>query len=88
MVFRVIVPKQRRAFEIGRHPIQFIYQSPAALSKTHQADWQKVRILWRKRFMSEAPPPNFICDREIARANARRKMHVAENSLDSGLCVC
>jgi predicted transcriptional regulator of viral defense system len=36
MVFQVIVPKQLRAFEIGRHRIQFIYQTPAAFSRTNQ----------------------------------------------------
>jgi hypothetical protein len=41
MVFQVIVPKQLRAFEIGRHRIQFIYQNPAAFSKTNRPDWLK-----------------------------------------------
>ena len=39
MVFQVIVPKQLRAFEIGRHRIQFIYQTPATFSKTNRPDW-------------------------------------------------
>lgn len=39
MVFQVIVPKQLRAFEIGRHRLQFIYQAPAAFSKTNLPDW-------------------------------------------------
>jgi hypothetical protein len=39
MVFQVIVPKQQRAFEIGRHRLQFIYQAPAAFSKTNLPDW-------------------------------------------------
>lgn len=39
MVFQVIVPKQLRAFEIGRHRLQFIYQIPAAFSKTNRPDW-------------------------------------------------
>jgi len=39
MVFQVIVPKQLRAFEIGRHRLQFIYQTPAAFSKTNLPDW-------------------------------------------------
>jgi len=39
MVFQVIVPKQLRAFEIGRHRLQFIYQAPAAFSKTNLSNW-------------------------------------------------
>lgn len=39
MVFQVIVPKQLRAFEIGRHRLQFLYQSPDAFSKTNLPDW-------------------------------------------------
>lgn len=39
MVFQVIVPKQLRAFEIGRHRLQFIYQTAAAFSKTNLPDW-------------------------------------------------
>jgi predicted transcriptional regulator of viral defense system len=39
MVFQVIVPKQLRPFEIGRHRIHFIYQTPAAFSKTNRPDW-------------------------------------------------
>jgi len=38
MVFQVIVPKQLRAFEIGRHRLQFIYQAPAAFAKTNVPD--------------------------------------------------
>ncbi len=38
MVFQVIVPKQLRAFEAGRHRIQFIYQSPKAFAPTNQGD--------------------------------------------------
>lgn len=33
MVFQVIVPKQQRSFEIGRHRLQFIYQEPVAFGK-------------------------------------------------------
>ncbi len=39
MVFQVIVPKQLRAFDIGRHRLQFIYQTPAAFAKTNVPDW-------------------------------------------------
>ncbi|OGT82231.1 MAG: hypothetical protein A3H91_17895 [Gammaproteobacteria bacterium RIFCSPLOWO2_02_FULL_61_13] len=39
MVFQVIVPKQLRAFEIGRHRVQFIYQIPAAFAKTNVPGW-------------------------------------------------
>ena len=39
MVFQVIVPKQLRVFEIGRHRVQFIYQAPAAFAKTNVPDW-------------------------------------------------
>lgn len=39
MVFQVIVPKQLRAFDIGRHRLQFIYQTPLAFAKTNVSDW-------------------------------------------------
>lgn len=39
MVFQVVVPKQLRAFDIGRHRMQFIYQTPVVFGKTNQADW-------------------------------------------------
>jgi predicted transcriptional regulator of viral defense system len=39
MVFQVIVPKQFRAFEIGRHRLQFIYQAPAAFAKANVPKW-------------------------------------------------
>lgn len=39
MVFQVVVPKQLRAFDIGRHRLQFIYQSPVAFAKTNLPDW-------------------------------------------------
>jgi len=39
MVFQVIVPKQLRDFELGRHRLEFIYQSPAAFSAANRADW-------------------------------------------------
>lgn len=39
MVFQVIVPKQMRAFELGRHRIQFIYQTPDSFTQTNQPEW-------------------------------------------------
>ncbi len=39
MVFQVIVPKQMRSFEIGRHRMELIYQSPAAFAKVNRPDW-------------------------------------------------
>jgi len=39
MVFQVIVPKQLRAFEIGRHRLQFIYQVPVAFAKANLSEW-------------------------------------------------
>ena len=39
MVVQVIVPKQLRAFEIGRHRLQFIYQAPDAFAKVNVPEW-------------------------------------------------
>src|SRR5581483_8201936 len=39
MVFQVVVPKQLRGFEIGRHRLQFVYQTPRTFMKTNQVDW-------------------------------------------------
>lgn len=39
MVFQVIVPRQMRSFDIGRHRIQFIYQAPDAFERVNQAEW-------------------------------------------------
>lgn len=39
MVFQVIVPKQVRGFEIGRHRLEFIYQSPSAFGEVNRTDW-------------------------------------------------
>lgn len=39
MVFQVIVPKQLRGFEIGRHRLQFIYQAQHAFAKANQPEW-------------------------------------------------
>jgi predicted transcriptional regulator of viral defense system len=35
MVFQVIVPKQLRAFQLGRHKLQFIYQTPNAFAEVN-----------------------------------------------------
>ena len=39
MVFQVVVPKQLRDFEVGRHRLQFLYQSPKAFAKLNQPGW-------------------------------------------------
>jgi predicted transcriptional regulator of viral defense system len=39
MVFQVIVPRQLRSFEIGRHRLQFIYQAPVAFSRINRPEW-------------------------------------------------
>ncbi len=39
MVFQVIVPRQLRAFEIGRHRLQFIYQAPHAFGEANRPEW-------------------------------------------------
>lgn len=36
MVFQVVVPKQLRDFEIGRHRLQFLYQTPKAFTQVNQ----------------------------------------------------
>jgi hypothetical protein len=38
MVFQVIVPKQLRDFEIGRHRLQFIYQAPHAFASANRPE--------------------------------------------------
>jgi predicted transcriptional regulator of viral defense system len=38
MVFQVIVPKQLRAFEIGRHRLQFVYQAPHAFANANHPE--------------------------------------------------
>lgn len=38
MVFHVVVPKQVRDFELGRHRLQFLYQTPRAFSRVNRAD--------------------------------------------------
>ena len=39
MVFQVIVPKQLRGFEIGRHRLEFVYQNATAFAEVNRADW-------------------------------------------------
>lgn len=38
MVFQVIVPRQLRNLEMGRHRLQFVYQAPHAFAKVNQAN--------------------------------------------------
>ena len=39
MVFQVIVPRQVRDIEIGRHRMEFVYQSPDAFAEVNQDKW-------------------------------------------------
>lgn len=39
MVFQTIVPKQLRDFELGRHRLEFVYQSPSAFAEVNRSDW-------------------------------------------------
>lgn len=39
MVFQVIVPRQIRDIEIGRHRLEFAYQSPKAFRSVNRSDW-------------------------------------------------
>ncbi len=44
MVFQVIVPKQLRDIEIGRHRLQFLYQAPVAFHKVNEeANLDKIK---------------------------------------------
>lgn len=38
MVFQVVVPRQLRGSEIGRHRLEFIYQTPASFKQANQQD--------------------------------------------------
>lgn len=38
MVFHLIVPKQLRDFELGRHRLQFLYQTPRTFSRVNRPD--------------------------------------------------
>jgi len=39
MVFQVVVPKQLRNFEIGRHRLEFVYQASGDFEKVNQSGW-------------------------------------------------
>lgn len=39
MVFQVIVPKQIRSFTLGRHRLQFLYQTPAGFAEVNIPEW-------------------------------------------------
>lgn len=39
MVFQVIVPRQLRNFAIGRHRLEFVYQTQAAFVSVNRGDW-------------------------------------------------
>ena len=41
MVFQVIVPRQVRSFELGRHRLEFVYQAPAAFTEINISEWVK-----------------------------------------------
>jgi hypothetical protein len=39
MVFQVIASKQMRNFEMGRHRLEFVYQTPADFERVNRKDW-------------------------------------------------
>jgi predicted transcriptional regulator of viral defense system len=39
MVFQVVVPKQLRLLEIGRHRLQFLYQAPGIFEQANRPEW-------------------------------------------------
>jgi len=39
MVFQVVVPRQLRPIAIGRHRLQFVFQSPDAFAETNRPEW-------------------------------------------------
>jgi predicted transcriptional regulator of viral defense system len=39
MVFQVVVPHQLRGIELGRHRVQFVFQSPSAFAQTNRPEW-------------------------------------------------
>ena len=39
MVFQVIAPRQLRDFEMGRHRLAFVYQSPVSFRDVNRDDW-------------------------------------------------
>lgn len=38
MVFQVVVPRQLRAFDLGRHRMQFVYQAPKAFARINRPE--------------------------------------------------
>ena len=38
MVFQVVVPRQLRGIEVGRHRVEFLYQKPASFAEANQTD--------------------------------------------------
>jgi predicted transcriptional regulator of viral defense system len=39
MVFQIVVPKQLRSFEIGRHRLQFVYQAPQSFAEANRPEY-------------------------------------------------
>ena len=39
MVFQIIAPRQLRDIHLGRHRLQFLYQSPEAFERLNQPEW-------------------------------------------------
>jgi predicted transcriptional regulator of viral defense system len=39
MVFQVVVPRQLRDFQLGRHRLEFITQAPPAFAKANRPEW-------------------------------------------------
>ena len=39
MVFQIVVPRQLRSFELGRHRLQFVYQAPHAFTEANQPEY-------------------------------------------------
>ncbi|WP_162173459.1 type IV toxin-antitoxin system AbiEi family antitoxin domain-containing protein [Pseudacidobacterium ailaaui] len=39
MVFQIVVPKQLRLLEIGRHRLQFLYQAPGIFEQVNRPEW-------------------------------------------------
>ena len=39
MVFQIVVPKQLRALQLGRHRLQFVYQAPDTFAQANRPEW-------------------------------------------------
>jgi len=39
MVFQVIAPRQLREIDIGRHRVEFLYQTPATFAESNRSEW-------------------------------------------------